>query len=171
MMWAIWPNLSRTCRRSFITFTLGFYHWCFEVGPLVPHSISIIWDFTLNFFSSNDCNANIFCLFTLPAYLASGSYNVLVLDYSRPLMLYSTPLVCYTRAALTSTLLVASCSTNFLVKMIQAGVLVSLSRVHIIGHSLGAHIAGDVSARLTKQGFGRVDRVTGKSELFQPTKA
>ncbi|KAL1453326.1 hypothetical protein WDU94_007472 [Cyamophila willieti] len=91
------------------------------------------------------------------AYLARGSYNVLVLDYSEPVggLAY-----CYF-SSLGIIDLLGGCSADFLYKMIKSGILPAPSKLHMIGHSLGAHIAAHTSFRLREMTNNTVDRITG----------
>uniref|UniRef100_A0A8D8VBB7 Phospholipase A1 n=1 Tax=Cacopsylla melanoneura TaxID=428564 RepID=A0A8D8VBB7_9HEMI len=94
------------------------------------------------------------------AYLARDLYNLILLDYGAPYML-NLSYLCYPRAATDSMDLVSSCSARFLAQMLKRGVLPRLDKLHIIGHSLGAHTAASVCAQLNALGEGKVMRLTG----------
>ncbi|KAL1453325.1 hypothetical protein WDU94_007471 [Cyamophila willieti] len=93
------------------------------------------------------------------AYLSRDSYNMLVLDYAKPMK--GIVALCYIQDAIVNLNLVAKCAANFLYKMTKAGVLPDPSKLHMIGHSLGAHIAAGTSVRLSKLMNTTVDRITG----------
>ncbi|KAL7305389.1 hypothetical protein TKK_0002132 [Trichogramma kaykai] len=82
-------------------------------------------------------------------YLKSGNYNVVIVDWS----------VGSTKDYLTSTRLtrtVAEYAAKFLEFLVAEGVC-RMDKIHILGHSLGAHIAGLIGYQLQ----GQLGRITG----------
>lgn len=86
------------------------------------------------------------------AYFAHGEYNIIVVDWS-PLAL--SP--CYVQAV-ANVELVAMCAAQLLDSLYQTRVEVDISLTHIIGFSLGAHVAGLTGANIKT---GKVPRLTG----------
>lgn len=85
------------------------------------------------------------------AYLEAQDVNVIVVDWSWVAGLIY-PL---TKTAVTPIGIFLAQFVDWLV--LEAGV--SVGSIHIIGHSLGAHIAGVVGAHVTT---GRISRITGR---------
>lgn len=87
------------------------------------------------------------------AYLAQGEYNIIVVDWN-PLALAP----CYVQAV-ENVELVAKCAAQLLDSLFETRVEVDISQTHIIGFSLGAHVAGLTAANLKT---GKVPRLTGQ---------
>lgn len=49
-----------------------------------------------------------------------------------------------------------------LINFLGAHAGLSVDKVHIIGHSLGAHVAGYAGAAFTSEGLPKIARITGK---------
>ena len=84
--------------------------------------------------------------------LINGDYNVIILDW----LTGSGPP--YTQAT-ANTRLVGAIAAHFLVQLASLTKL-SLLRVHVIGHSLGAHLSGYIGSELRKLGY-MIGRITG----------
>lgn len=86
----------------------------------------------------------------LSAFLRSGNYNVIVVDWSSfSLSTYSTAVMAVTG--------VGSSIATFLKNL-----KLPLNKVHIVGFNLGAHVAGVTGRNLE----GKVARITGKFNVW-----
>lgn len=87
-----------------------------------------------------------------PAYLETGAYNVIGMDWSA---------LCHIEyaSAMHGAKIAGQQLGDFINWLTFNGV--NLSDIHIIGHSLGAHVAG-IGADAIQN--GRVARITGKSK-------
>lgn len=83
------------------------------------------------------------------AYLIKNDYNLILVDWSKKAN------VMYFEAAKSSGS-VGSSIADFLIKL-----KIQLDNVHIIGHSLGSHVAGFVGKRIFKVTKRKVQRITG----------
>ncbi|XP_054262639.1 pancreatic triacylglycerol lipase-like [Macrosteles quadrilineatus] len=79
--------------------------------------------------------------------------NVIVVDWSD----YCKPP--FYSSAVDSAKQVGAATADLIAWLMSRGV--SLSRVHILGHSVGAHIAGVVGRIISYRGLGQVRRITG----------
>ncbi|CAH2076443.1 unnamed protein product, partial [Iphiclides podalirius] len=86
-----------------------------------------------------------------PAYLECCDYNIIAIDYN-PLALEP----CYVQAAF-NTELTGKCSAQLIDNMVSNH-SIELSRIHVIGFSLGAHVAGFIANYLKS---GKLERITG----------
>lgn len=89
-----------------------------------------------------------------PGYLERGKDTLLVVDWED---LASKP--CYLSAKM-NTRQVGRCTGEVL------SVLKPIREIHIVGFSLGAHVAGHVSSYLTKTHGILIDRITGKLKKY-----
>lgn len=91
------------------------------------------------------------------AYLLEGDYNVIGVDWS--------PLV--TRDYLTAIkgAYFAAKNVSSLINWLVSSRQVKLENIHLIGHSLGAHVAGLSSDTVT--GNGKIGRITGRQEKYE----
>ncbi|XP_034246770.1 pancreatic triacylglycerol lipase-like [Thrips palmi] len=89
------------------------------------------------------------------AYLLRGGYNVLVVDWGR-----LTHLPCYA-SSVVNTWQVARCTGQLLARLGQASPSLRPPHLHVVGFSLGAHIAAFVSDELVARTGQRVGRITG----------
>ncbi|GLV32690.1 uncharacterized protein CBL_00603 [Carabus blaptoides fortunei] len=87
------------------------------------------------------------------AYLKKGDYNVIGVDWSKPALdLYPTSVI-YTRD-------VGKFLGEFLIDLIST-LSVPTVNIHLIGHSLGAHIAGFAGQNVKNKLIGTIGRITG----------
>ncbi|CAG4990084.1 unnamed protein product [Parnassius apollo] len=86
-----------------------------------------------------------------PAYLECCDYNIIAVDYNP---IAREP--CYVEAAF-NTELIGKCSAQ-LIDEIVFNHGIDLSRIHVIGFSLGAHIGGFIASNIKS---GRLERLTG----------
>jgi len=88
-----------------------------------------------------------------PIYLEVGDYNIFSIDWG-DLETWAN----YPQAA-ARTRPVGNHAAQLVALMVEAGA--SLADVHLVGHSLGAHVAGFVAKGVQALGLGKVARVTG----------
>lgn len=94
---------------------------------------------------------NVQCTLLLSAYLNVSDLNIIVVDWGNAAMV-NYILASYNVAS------VGRILTEFLNFLIEEGV--SMDDVHLIGHSLGAHVVGIAGAYVKE---GPIDTITGKS--------
>lgn len=93
-------------------------------------------------------------LFIPSAYFQNGRrINIISIDYEK-LALEN----CYTQAV-ENTNVVARCTALFLEDLLKIRKDLRLSQIHVIGFSLGAHLAGKIANYFTG---GTFERITGK---------
>lgn len=90
-------------------------------------------------------------VFSFKAYLRQASYNVIMVDWST---LAESP--CY-RTAAKHTHGVARILSKFLDQLAEGGI--EMDRIHIIGFSLGAQVAGFAGDSIN---YGSIFRITGE---------
>lgn len=96
---------------------------------------------------------HLLCFLLYAAYLeAKKNFNIIVVDWSEGSMRF------YTRAKAT-VFLVADIVADFVDRLVKENGM-NLDDLHIIGHSLGAHVSGLAGARIKA---GKPARVTGNS--------
>ncbi|KAL1449271.1 hypothetical protein WDU94_000481 [Cyamophila willieti] len=93
------------------------------------------------------------------AYFTRGFYNILSGDVSKPID-DGPGNLCYPSAA-KNVLPIGICFAQQLAMLIQAGVLPGPEQLHFVGHSLGAHIAGNTGSALRNLIGRPVYRITG----------
>ncbi|XP_013136832.1 PREDICTED: pancreatic triacylglycerol lipase-like [Papilio polytes] len=86
-----------------------------------------------------------------PAYLECCDYNVITVDY-HPVALEP----CYVQAA-ANTELVGMCAAQLIDEMVSNH-SIELSKIHVIGFSLGAHVAGFIGRYIKS---GKLERISG----------
>lgn len=86
------------------------------------------------------------------AYFRQGEYNIISVDWS-PLGNYP----CYIQATF-NVRMVGRCAAEFLDLLLMLRAEISLEQIHVIGFSLGAHVAGILCKNLQT---GNVSRLTG----------
>lgn len=91
-------------------------------------------------------------MFSFPGYFRNENVNIIAVDWY-PLSQLFYPLA---RSAVSPVGRYTAKFVDFLVLDIG----VSSKSIHLVGHSLGAHIAGVVGENVT---FGNLSRITGKS--------
>ncbi|KAF2361824.1 Lipase/vitellogenin [Trinorchestia longiramus] len=91
------------------------------------------------------------------ALLEHGDYNVILVDWSGGANLFYTFVI--------SNALVVALEVSFLLKWLQTHTALSMLNVHIIGHSLGAHISGYVGQ--WTPGIGRITGLDPARPYFQ----
>nr|CAD7440445.1 unnamed protein product [Timema bartmani] len=91
-----------------------------------------------------------------PAYLETGDYNVIALDWSQ---LCPSP---WYQVAVTNSVDAGKYLGSF-IDLLVGRKMTRLQDVHIIGHSLGAHVAGIAGASVQS---GKVGRVTGLDPAY-----
>ena len=42
-----------------------------------------------------------------------------------------------------------------------------MSKIHLIGHSLGAHVVGFIGKQIQERGYGKIPRITGRIHGLQ----
>ena len=87
-----------------------------------------------------------------PIFLEVGDYNVFSIDWGELEDIY------YPTAAIRTTA-VGRHAAKLVELMVEAGS--ALANVHLIGHSLGAHVVGFLGKKVQDLGLGKVGRVTG----------
>lgn len=90
--------------------------------------------------------------FSLAAYFEQGEFNIISVDWG---ILAQPP--CYMESS-ENVYVVAECAAEFLDSLYAARSELDINNTHIIGHSLGAQIAGLMGNNLVT---GKVPRVTG----------
>lgn len=88
-------------------------------------------------------------------YLKRKSTNIIAVDWGR-----LATLPCYPTAAV-NTRQAGECIASFLMKLTQSNRSFRANKLHIIGFSLGAHVAAFTSNALEKLTGEKVDRITG----------
>lgn len=88
-------------------------------------------------------------------YLKRKSTNIIAVDWGR-----LATLPCYPTAAV-NTRQAGECIASFLMKLTQSNRSFRANKLHIIGFSLGAHVAAFTSNALEKLTGQKVDRITG----------
>uniref|UniRef100_A0A8D8W6X4 Inactive pancreatic lipase-related protein 1 n=1 Tax=Cacopsylla melanoneura TaxID=428564 RepID=A0A8D8W6X4_9HEMI len=94
------------------------------------------------------------------AYFSRGVYNIISADVSKPID-NGPGNLCYPSAA-RNVLPIGLCFAQQLDMLIRSGFLPGPDRLHFVGHSLGAHIAGNTASALRGLIGTPVYRVTGK---------
>lgn len=91
-------------------------------------------------------------LLSLAAYFEQGEFNIITVDWG---ILAQPP--CYVESS-ENVYVVAECAAEFLDSLYTTRTDLDINNTHIIGHSLGAQIAGLMGNNLVT---GKVPRVTG----------
>ncbi|XP_059164356.1 pancreatic lipase-related protein 2-like [Physella acuta] len=91
--------------------------------------------------------------------LKHGDYNVILVDWSKSTVLP------FSRAVSNSRVVAAYIAK--LVKQLLDEIEIPASDIHLIGHGLGAHIAGYVGKRFQKDKIGRITGLDPSSPLFE----
>lgn len=85
-----------------------------------------------------------------------GDINIISIDYGALVRQD-----CYFHA-IQNTDVVAKCTAQFLEYLLRMREDVQLSRIHFIGFSMGAHVAGQISKFFT---MGQIERISGEQVL------
>ncbi|XP_014277740.1 pancreatic triacylglycerol lipase isoform X2 [Halyomorpha halys] len=91
---------------------------------------------------------------TIKVYLASQDLNMIAVDWSTLAGYKLYPVTTYSVAP------VGRGVAKLVERLLEARV-VSLDRLHLIGHSLGSHVMGIAAQTIQKAGHGKVARITG----------
>lgn len=86
------------------------------------------------------------------AYISTGGYNVITVDWNRVASNFMYPLPAYLTARVGS--VIAKMLENFVNLAV-----IDPADIHVIGHSLGAHVSGACGAAFS---LGKIGRITGK---------
>ena len=90
-------------------------------------------------------------------YMVTREYNVISIDWHDA---YSDlQRINYPKVALGTSLIGEHLA--ILVEALVNYVKVDFSKIHLVGHSLGAHIMGFLGKQLQANGYGKVGRITG----------
>lgn len=98
-----------------------------------------------------------FKYFKRTAYVSTLNYNIITVDWSTVAKIIVYPLPAY------MTVRVGSIVAEFLENITNLG-LISAPDIHLIGHSLGAHVFGATGAAFS---LGKIGRITGKRALLK----
>lgn len=104
-----------------------------------------------------NCNKFIYCVNYCAAFLKRGNYNVILIDWSA-----MTAVPWYTNAV-DNMNVVARYVARFIRFLVMQGYPVE--RVHLIGFSLGAEVAGFIGKQLQEWGIN-LKRITGKAQML-----
>ncbi|CAH1407445.1 unnamed protein product [Nezara viridula] len=153
-------------------YTFTFYNWDYRSGEVISEESSISQ--LKRLFNKNldtkivvhgwlSSSHSFVVHNTIKVYLATRELNMIAVDWSTLAGYKLYPVTTYSVAPVGR-------GVAKLVKRLMEARVVSLDRLHLIGHSLGSHVMGIAAQTLSKEGHGKVARITGldpASPLFE----
>merc|ERR1712038_430101 len=94
----------------------------------------------------------------LENWLSVGDFNIISIDWG------TLAACCNYISAADSVIPVGEYSTNLIQALVNYGV--SLDNLHLVGHSLGAHVVGIMGQTVQALGLGKLPRITGLDPAF-----
>lgn len=99
--------------------------------------------------------------FLFSAYLKRRNTNIITVDWGKLALL-----PCYPTAVI-NTKHAGDCLSKFLMKIQHHHPSFNIHQIHLVGISLGAHVAGFAGNHIERTSGKKVDRITGKSFIYK----